>query len=214
MPTTFPPIDRHHLIVPALISVVVPGEEVNRKSFSRFLRAKRLLHLYGICKWILGCALYHADKYNFAADNDIQSNRAAHILNLDLNSQINEIVSLSTDASRSVKCQWVTGDRSKNLYPRSVGRLKLLLNQAVSGAHFTRLESGYESVNPRAYDSGEGNLASAAILVLLCLLISAIFLKYGIWNIYNGSCDWRGVSSIWIGWMPFVVDLSIWPSSI
>jgi len=71
-------------------------------------------------------------------------------------------------------------------------------------SHLTPLESGYASINPSAENCRESKVLGSAILAVCLLLISAIFLKYGLWNIYDGPQTLLGPLSLVAGWFPFV----------
>jgi hypothetical protein len=43
----------------------------------------------------------------------------------------------------------------------------------------------------------------AFVVAMLSLMGSAVFLKYGLWNIYYGPMDWRGDVCIITGWCPW-----------
>jgi len=47
-------------------------------------------------------------------------------------------------------------------------------------------------------DGDKRNIAGFAIVSFLCFLCATIFLKYGIWNLYYGPCDYRSVPSLCI----------------
>jgi hypothetical protein len=199
--------DRYVMIVPRLSVVVLAGEQINWKARVVLFRAQRFLHSFGIRKGIVGRALRHADEYNIRTNVNIQSNGAAYILNTEFQAEIDKIVSLGVNATVPVEYQWMTRNRPNDLYPRSIGRLKLLLDQSVGVAHLTILERCDTGIEPCANNGPYRNRTVSFVVGLLLLLISAKFLQYGIWNIYDGPCNWRGVASLWIGWVPFAVGL-------
>ena len=100
--------------------------------------------------------------------------------------------------------------------PRPLGNLELLLRfcQLVLkdtglALHRKPLEEGDTSIHPRAKYGPFGNRTILVVLGTLFLLTSLVFLNYGIANIFDGPCDWRGPASLWIGWFPFVFGLWI-----
>jgi len=70
-----------------------------------------------------------------------------------------------------------------------------------------RLNATYDRGYPSTDNREPGNRAILFIVSLVLFLVSAIFLKYGIWNLYDGPCDWRVVASLIIGWFPFAVGV-------
>jgi len=98
-----------------------------------------------------------------------------------------------------------------NSYPRSLIQsgvsfieIERLRGQFVSFNHLVRLECCDAGVYPGPRDSSNSYPSVSFIVGALLLLISAILLKYGIWNLYGGSCDWRSLAIVG-GWFPFVV---------
>src|SRR5262249_54052894 len=55
----------------------------------------------------------------------------------------------------------------------------------------TSLPYTYSGNGPSNEYSGQGNPTSFTIISSLLLLCGAVFAKYGIWNLYDGPCDWR-----------------------
>jgi len=47
------------------------------------------------------------------------------------------------------------------------------------------------------------------IVAGVLFMIAGALLRYGINNIYGGPCDWRGVASLWLGFIPFAAGLLI-----
>lgn len=76
------------------------------------------------------------------------------------------------------------------------------------------LPERYEGERICPADCPKANPIVAAIMSFFLNLISAVFVKYGTWNLYHGPCDWRGVSSLWIGWVPFAIGCLIFVSCV
>ncbi len=94
--------------------------------------------------------------------------------------------------------------------PRSLGSLKfflrfcqLVLKNSGLAMHRKPLEESDSGVYPSASDGGNRNPAVDLVVALVLLPISAILLKYRIWNLYDGPCDWRSVACLVGGWIPF-----------
>jgi hypothetical protein len=68
---------------------------------------------------------------------------------------------------------------------------------------FYVLEEAKSGNDPGADNSSYGNTAVNSVLSIILLLISAKLLEYGLWNLYDGPCDWRSIVCLLIGWVPF-----------
>ena len=102
-----------------------------------------------------------------------------------------------------------TSRRVSENHPRTLRYNKCLVSDAICLPTYAPLENSDGSLNPSTSDSGNCNPAVDLIVALILLLISAILLKYGIWNLYDGPCDWRSVACLVGGWFPFVAGLWI-----
>jgi hypothetical protein len=98
--------------------------------------------------------------------------------------------------------------RSADTHIRALRSLKGFGGQFVGRGQRAILENGYSSIAPSSDNCGQCNVASNAILPVCLLLISAIFLKYGLWNIYDGPQTLLGPLSLVAGWFPLV--FSVW----
>jgi hypothetical protein len=81
--------------------------------------------------------------------------------------------------------------------------------QLVGVPHRNQLENSDSRIYPCTSNGTDRNPSIDLIISLLLLLISAILLNYGIWNLYDGPCDWRSAACLVGGWFPFVTGLSI-----
>jgi hypothetical protein len=75
--------------------------------------------------------------------------------------------------------------------------------------HCEVLESSDGGVYPSTSDRPFRNTAILTILALLLLVVAAVLLNYGIWNLYEGPCDWRSTACVIGGWVPFTAGLWI-----
>jgi hypothetical protein len=72
-----------------------------------------------------------------------------------------------------------------------------------------QLKSRDESVKPSADDGPSRETVIFLCFASLCLLISAILLEYGLWNLYDGPNDWRATACVFGGWIPFATGIAI-----
>jgi hypothetical protein len=68
-----------------------------------------------------------------------------------------------------------------------------------------QLQTGDTSINPRANNGPSCEAVVTLSLAILCFLISAVLLEYGLWNVYYGPIDWRGDMAVLGGFIPFML---------
>ena len=90
---------------------------------------------------------------------------------------------------------------------RRNGALNEFAGQSVSLTSCAPLEDRDGGINPSASKGPFRNRAILAVLALLLLVVAAILLNYGIWNLYNGPNDWRATACVIGGWFPFTAGL-------
>jgi hypothetical protein len=88
-------------------------------------------------------------------------------------------------------------------YPRTFRQFQPILAIPIGLSTETGLPNSYYGEQEGPSDGPRCNGAVCTLASIFLVLIAPVFVKYGLRNIYDGPCDWRGVTSLWVGFVPF-----------
>jgi hypothetical protein len=69
------------------------------------------------------------------------------------------------------------------------------------------LRSSDTGIDPRADNCPSRETVITLCLAVLCFLVSAVFLEYGLWNVYYGPINWLADFAVIGGFIPFMLGL-------